>query len=354
MRICLVANAGHPDVVKWARILSRQGIDVHLATFSMNPIEGVAIHRLSGDPTRSKFSYLTAIPELRRLYQRLKPDVVNAFPASGMGTMATFAGMKPLVISIAGSDVLVAPNQSLIMRYILCKVMRNADMIVAIAPHLADAAENLGGPKERIKILPYMGIDLKFWIHGGIEARPDNFYAVSTRGLHAFHRHDIVIAAMALVSKVLPDAHFDFIGQGTAENEIKSYAEALCLTNVVGFPGVLPVNKVANYLRRSHIYISLCPTDGVSSSLLEAMATGAWPIVFNSEANQWWIEHGRNGFLVNEHDEDLVSRLLLNAYDDESMRRNGAAINREIIKKRANLETNVGELIGYYRSLLKT
>jgi glycosyltransferase involved in cell wall biosynthesis len=51
------------------------------------------------------------------------------------------------------------------------------------------------------------------------------------------------------------------------------------------------------FLRAADVYVSASSSDGTSSSLLEAMASGLYPVVSDITANRPWVEHGKNGLL---------------------------------------------------------
>ena len=61
------------------------------------------------------------------------------------------------------------------------------------------------------------------------------------------------------------------------------------------------------FLGQADIYVSTSLHDGTSVSLLEAMGSGAFPIVTDIPSNREWIHHGQNGFLVPVNEEKIFS-----------------------------------------------
>ena len=59
--------------------------------------------------------------------------------------------------------------------------------------------------------------------------------------------------------------------------------------------GQLPLARVGELLREADVYVSAATSDGTSSSLLEAMASGAFPVVTSIRANRDWLEDGSTG-----------------------------------------------------------
>ena len=58
--------------------------------------------------------------------------------------------------------------------------------------------------------------------------------------------------------------------------------------------------------------LALCPMAPLS--ILEAMASGSFPIVTDIAANRAWISHGRNGFLVPSGNDKALAAGIIEAW----------------------------------------
>ena len=65
--------------------------------------------------------YYGLMPTLRRLLERLRPDLLHAHYASGYGTTAMLSGWQPLMLSVWGADVYDFPNESAVKRILLVR-----------------------------------------------------------------------------------------------------------------------------------------------------------------------------------------------------------------------------------------
>ena len=102
--------------------------------------------------------------------------------------------------------------------------------------------------------------------------------------------------------------------------------------NVTAFrKGKLRNDEVIAIFRRSAVYIGLSRSDGISASMIEAMANGAVPIQSDTSCCDEWLEHGVGGFLVDYDDVDGVSRALARILSDPSFQSNAAARNLETL-----------------------
>ena len=67
------------------------------------------------------------------------------------------------------------------------------------------------------------------------------------------------------------------------------------------------------FLPGADIYVSTSLYDGTSVSLLEAMGSGAFPVVTDIPANREWITNGENGFLVPVDEEKYLANRIIDA-----------------------------------------
>ena len=121
MRILYIADAQSVHTRRWAEAFRDLGAQVHVASFRPAQIAGVEVHLL---PTGGlgKAGYLLALPVLRRLAARVRPDVVHAQYVTSYGFLAAIAGLRPLVVTAWGSDVLVSPRESRLARALVGSV----------------------------------------------------------------------------------------------------------------------------------------------------------------------------------------------------------------------------------------
>jgi L-malate glycosyltransferase len=102
--------------------------------------------------------------------------------------------------------------------------------------------------------------------------------------------------------------------------ERRAHVGALELGRNVELRGHVPPAEVRRVLQESEIYVSASISDGASSSLLEAMACGLFPVVSAIPANQPWVEDGKTGFLFDPGDANGLADALRRAVLDADLR----------------------------------
>ena len=130
-------------------------------------------------------------------------------------------------------------------------------------------------------------------------------------------------------------------------------ANDLGIGDSVRLEGRVEYPQLPRLLGESAIYASAVPTDGVSASLLEAMAMGCFPVVRDNEANRHWVKDGLNGILVRDGDPHAYAQAFARALNDPELRSRAAAENRRIVGERGDLSKNMRTFEIAYERLIE-
>jgi glycosyltransferase involved in cell wall biosynthesis len=87
-------------------------------------------------------------------------------------------------------------------------------------------------------------------------------------------------------------------------------------------------------LTKADIYVSTSLYDGTSVSLLEAMASGCFPVVSDIPSNREWIRDGENGFLVPVNDEQYLAKKIIDAIRDKGLLEKARKENQSISEEK--------------------
>ncbi|MBD3347914.1 MAG: glycosyltransferase [Candidatus Eisenbacteria bacterium] len=348
MRICFVAHAGSANTISWVNHFADvMGHDVHL--ISLCPADGLsAAVGLDVVPVTgpAALRYFLAIPFVRRRLREIAPDLVVGYRVASYGFLAAAAGGRPLAVAAQGKVVLppMAFLKLLLARYAL----RRADLVNSWAPHMTRRLVELGADAAKVLTCP-RGIDLGLFRPGSdVDDRSET--VMVTRTMHSSYRHDLVLQAVAIARRSRPGLRCVFIGRGEARGALERLADTLGVRDAVEFPGPVGPERLARLLGGAALYVSAVPTDGVSASLLEAMATGCFPVVTDNEANRLWLD-GENGFLVSRPDPEEYARAMVSALENESLRARASEANRRVVEERADIWRNLGRIESAYASL---
>jgi len=89
---------------------------------------------------------------------------------------------------------------------------------------------------------------------------------------------------------------------------------------------------------RARVYLGVSLSDAISTSLLEAMAMGAFPIQTNTSCCEEWIEDGVGGFVVPPGNVDQIADRVRRAVTDDDLVDRAAASNWATVRERLDAE----------------
>jgi len=288
---------------------------------------------------------------------RNRCDLIHVHWAIPTGLIGVWVGRllkRPIVVTIHGSDFRMATERFSFVTKIFLYVCQRANQIMCVSELQKNEIERIGVRPEKISTIP-MGIDETFLEAGRKRREKSNgkFHKVlSNRNLLPLYNISLLIRAIPQVIQEQPDTKFFIAGDGSDRQDLEKEANSLNLGSSVQFLGRLPHEKMAELLSQADIYVSTSLFDGTSVSLLEAMGSGAFPIVTDISANREWIVDGENGFLVPVDQAEVLANRIVNAIRDRDLLEKSRAENLLIAEQKAFWPTNIRRLEGIYSSLL--
>lgn len=341
MRICFLADASE-NTASYAGPFRQMGHEVALITLR-EPISALKepwVHYLA---VRGKWEYLLKLREVTKRLLEFRPDLVVGYRLTSYGLLAVLTGFHPLVVTTTGFDVLWDSGLTRrLRRRIVRYVLSRADLCVSWEEHLTVALPTKGLGIEVLTVP--RGVSLKTFTPGEIPpaARPP--IVISTRTLKKWYRVDLLLRAFSRVLAAVPGSRLYIVGDGPERPALQSLAGSLGLQESVAFLGRLTSDRVAELLRGSSVYATQISFDGVSASLLEAMATGVFPVVPDNPANRLWLNHGDGGFLYPAGDENRLTECLVIALTDGDLRTAAAARNAAVVSQRGDRAANLRKI----------
>src|SRR5699024_1953179 len=113
------------------------------------------------------------------------------------------------------------------------------------------------------------------------------------------------------------------------------------------------VNNVIDYLNAAEYYILPSRYEGISNSLLEALANGKVVIASNVGGNPDIIVNEENGFLFKSEDFDSLKQVLDKVFSLSNVEKNRIKLNAlKTIEKEYDLEIISEKYLSLYKQLL--
>ncbi len=277
-----------------------------------------------------------------------------AIPTGLIGVLVGSFLSAPLVVTIHGSDFRIGTMKKSILQKVFLYVCRRANHIICVSEVHKRGIENLGISPKKISVSP-MGVDQAFLgplINRGTNRVRGGITVVSNRQLLPIYNISLLIRAIPIVLREVPEARFFIAGIGSEKENLERLANELDVSSSVQFLGWVDHEKMPQLLSGTDIYVSTSLDDGTSISLLEAMASGAFPVVSDIPSNREWISDGENGFLVPLDKERFLAQKILEAIRNQDLMKRSRDKNFSVINEKALWSVTIAKTIEVYRMVL--
>ncbi len=160
------------------------------------------------------------------------------------------------------------------------------------------------------------------------------------------------IRALSLIKDYLIGYKLFIYSCGDISVEIASEifeSESRIKTNII-LPGT-PHEEMLKFHGKARISIGLSISDSISTSVLEAMAMGSFPIQSWTSAADEWIIDGESGMLVPPEDPDLIAKAILKALSNDDLVDKAAEKNWETVRNRLDYNDLKQKTINSYNQI---
>ncbi|MFO0969784.1 MAG: glycosyltransferase [Gemmataceae bacterium] len=199
------------------------------------------------------------------------------------------------------------------------------DRFVCVSRAAARYVLAQGVPRRRVAVL-HNGIDLAaFPFHGPAEKGP----ALCVARLSPEKDIANLLRAAALLRPRLPDFHLEIAGAGPLRDELARLNTELGLADRVRFLG--EVRDIPALLARARLFVLPSQTEGISLTILEAMARGLPVVATDVGGNPEVVVPAETGWLAPAADPPRLAEALAALWrDPDTGRRFGAAARRRV------------------------
>lgn len=289
---------------------------------------------------------------VRRAVRRFKPQYVHALELQNAGyvALAALEGYKPegldLIITNYGSDIYwfrkFPKHLSKIKR-----LLDIADYYACECERDVQIAKELGFKGEVKPVRPNAGGFSKAILEQDLLPTPER-RIIAIKGYHGWvGRAHVAIEALKLIQANLQSYEIVFYSCNASTIRLaKSCARETGLKITTHGKGMLSHSQMLDLFGQSAIYVGLSESDGISTSLLEAMATGVVPVQTSTACCDEWFSDD-SGVSVRETTPKVVAQSIIRAL--ELSRHETAAVkNRETVRKKASEDYVREAALTYY------
>ncbi|MFP6765069.1 MAG: GT4 family glycosyltransferase PelF [Planctomycetaceae bacterium] len=219
---------------------------------------------------------------------------------------------------------------------------RFTDQIVGVSEDAAELCRRQDGrSRDRITAI-WNGIDIDRFEYQGPADAP---VAISVARLSPEKDFPTLLRAVWILIQEFPEFRLKIVGDGHERPYLEALADDLKLQKHVEFLG--ECSDVPRQLTQAGFFVSATLTEGISLTVLEAMATGLPIVTTDVGGNPEIVQQGRNGRLVRAGHPELLA----NAMREMLLDRDGWPVMGELGRQRVEQHFNVRNMVRQYESL---
>jgi glycosyltransferase involved in cell wall biosynthesis len=284
------------------------------------------------------------IHRLGHLFRQWKIDVVhthNTKPLLYAGPAARLARVPVVVHTAHGQRY----GSSRLHTWMFVLACRTADRVVCVSHDSARLRLREGISASKICTI-WNGIDVsRFSYHGPNVQGP----AVLVARLVPEKSVPTLLRATAVILRTASSFRLEIAGDGPQFAALKQLACDLGISRQVCFLG--EVAEISDLLQRARMVVLPSLTEGISLSLLEAMAQGLPVVATGVGGTLEVVDDGQSGLLVPPADPARLAAAMLRIWSDPELSRRMGAVGRQRVEKDFDVASTTKNYESLYQEL---
>ncbi|MBB2961779.1 glycosyltransferase [Methylobacterium sp. R2-1] len=302
---------------------------------------------------------LTLPDELITAIRALRPDIVHTMEVQLAGYLALGAkrylgnAMPPWLLSNWGSDIYLyhrLPEH----RPIVLELVQAVDGYLAECRRDVQLVRRLGLKGHVFDPMPASGgIDFSTVPALDRLTPPSRRDTILVKGYHGWSGRGMhILSALHLAAPALRSHRIRVQFCSAAMLEMmRAMAESDGL-DIAPVPYAPTHEEALSRIADARIVVGIGISDGIGTTLLEAMCYGAFPIKATTSCACEWIRNGRDGIIVDPHDVKSLAEAIVQAALDDALVDAAAPRNRACVEGRWDVGRNKATGQSIYRHML--
>lgn len=365
MRVLFLSAGNSTHTARWVNALAERGHEVFLVFNKGHEPQKDHINRnvrLIRLPFGgNKGYYLNAI-SLQKAVKKLRPDVINAHYASGYGTLARIAKLRPLLLSVWGSDVYEFPYENKLKKRILIKNIKHASRVMSTSQCMAEELKRVVADNNiQVDITPF-GVDINTFDPDKYEDR-ESKETITIGNIKLIEPNygikELILIAESLQKELVntksnKKLQVALYGDGSQRQELESLVREKNLQNMIKFYGRIENSRVPEALSKIDIFCALSKKESFGVAVVEAMSMKIPVVVSQAAGFKEVVEDSVTGFIVDREDKRACKDILKRLIEDDNLRGEIGQNGRKRVIELYNWEENVSKMEKIYVDMINS
>lgn len=259
----------------------------------------------------------------------------------GKKVLLKFTGWWELELGVLNPSLNKKPKNKLLLWG-----LKKASYYISISAEITKKALAVGFSKEKIMYVPN-GVDMSLFHR---ESAPAPLHTplkvlfvgrlVEEKGLF------VLLEAWKTVAHEHKDCRLDIVGDGCLRQQLEDKASYFNIADTVHFLG--KSNNTAAHYKLADIYVLPSFHEGLSNTLLEAMASGLPVISTQISGTSDIIRNGVTGFLVKPGNPNELAQAILTLLKSKDLREEMGQGAQSVIQNKFSIEAVISQLESLY------
>ncbi|OGS45983.1 MAG: hypothetical protein A2539_06625 [Elusimicrobia bacterium RIFOXYD2_FULL_34_15] len=277
-----------------------------------------------------------AIFRTKKIIEEVKPDIIHLHSAHAhtIGVIASKLSRHKSKLILSRRVEFGINNR---WKY------ENVDKIVAISKRVKEILVKSGISENKISVV-YSGVDLKRfekisneYLNAEFNIKKEQIVIGTVGSLDRCKNHKNFIQAASIIKNSIPNSIFFIVGEGVLKKELIAYTEKLGLSDSIVFTGFR--NDIPQILSIFSIFILSSDSEGLCTSLIDAMASGLPIVATNVGGVPELIEDNTNGLQVSPDNPVQIVDAVMKIVNDKNLKMRFSQLNK--IKSREFSKENM-------------
>jgi glycosyltransferase involved in cell wall biosynthesis len=367
----LATNATRPHdtpLPTWPISPLRLRDPVYLRTVGLVPLARYALHlaRRRNGAHGSRRELLGQLVWYRAFLRRVRPSLVHVqHPLERMRVVRAVLGLErvrlPLVVT---AHSLFGEHSERVIREQMAPNLRAADRVIAVSPHVADQAVELGAQRQRVRVIR-SGVDVARFCprdrrqaRQELRLRSEAPLVLFVGNLEPRKQVDLLLRALGYVRRSLPEAGLAIVGSGASAGAddqtayLQQFSVELGLRPAVHFAGAVDAEDLLRWYAAADVFALPSSSEAQGIVALEAMACGL-PVVASAVGGLLdTLNDAKTGYLVPPGDLIALAERLLSLLTDPARRTAIGHAARRAVEREFSWHNTARATIDVYREVL--